>query len=155
MYNITMEQMVVQKSRNHSEDEIIHAIMKTRGNISLAADAIGVTRWAIYKRMKDSEAIKTAVKQAREEIIDLAESKLRIAVMNGEPWAISLTLKTIGKDRGYVDRKEYTGQDGEAISHKVILTLPHNYRDENENLTIVDAEVAKEITDGISPDKED
>ena len=35
--------------------------------------------------------------------------------MNGEPWAIQMTLKTIGKSRGYVERQEVTGADSSPI----------------------------------------
>jgi hypothetical protein len=31
------------------------------------------------------------------------------AILNGEPWAIALALKTLGKSRGYVERAELAG----------------------------------------------
>ena len=38
--------------------------------------------------------------------------------MNGEPWAVAMVLKTIGKHRGYVERQEVTGADGGSITVK-------------------------------------
>jgi hypothetical protein len=35
--------------------------------------------------------------------------------MNGEPWAVAMVLKTIGKSRGYVERQEVTGADGGKV----------------------------------------
>ncbi len=37
------------------------------------------------------------------------------AVNKGQPWAVSLVLKTLGKERGYVERGEITGKGGEPI----------------------------------------
>jgi hypothetical protein len=65
--------------------------------------------------MEKVPAMKQAVEDARGEVVDYAEQKLRLAVLNGEPWAIGMTLKTIGKSRGYVERQEVTGADGGAV----------------------------------------
>jgi hypothetical protein len=101
--------------RQHTDDEIIQALQRTNGLVSLAAREIRATPQMIYKRIRISAAVKLAVDEARESMIDLAELKLRQAVMNGEPYAVSLVLKTIGKNRGYVERQEVTGADGAAI----------------------------------------
>jgi len=39
-------------------------------------------------------------------LLDATEEKLVAAIDNGEPWAIALVLKTLGKERGYVERQE-------------------------------------------------
>ncbi len=46
------------------------------------------------------------VEEFRERRVDRAEYKLDDALEDGQPWAIALVLKTIGKDRGYVERSE-------------------------------------------------
>jgi hypothetical protein len=56
--------------------------------------------------MANFPEVAEAVADAREELIDIAELRLRKAVQDGEAWAIALTLKTIGKGRGYVERHE-------------------------------------------------
>ena len=38
--------------------------------------------------------------------MDTAEDRLGLAVEAGAPWAITFVLRTIGKDRGYVERSE-------------------------------------------------
>ena len=48
-------------------------------------------------------------------MVDTAELKLWQCIQNGEAWGITLCLKTIGKDRGYVERQEHTGQDGAPL----------------------------------------
>jgi len=66
--------------------------------------------------MKSSVAIREACDNARGELIDISEQKLRAAVMNGEPWAVAMVLKTLGKSRGYVERQEVTGADGKPMN---------------------------------------
>lgn len=94
---------------------IIDAVKSVNGMIYLAARQLGCTPQAIYKRMNKSPIIREAVDNARGEMLDIAEQKFRIAIQNGEPWAIAMALKTIGKHRGYVERQEVTGADGGAI----------------------------------------
>jgi hypothetical protein len=37
----------------------------------------------------------------------------------GDTGAITFTLKTLGKSRGYVERQEITGKDGEAFGIEI------------------------------------
>ena len=103
-----------------SNAQIIDAVKSVKGMVYLAARQLGCSPQAIYKRMAKSHLIKQAVDDSRGELIDISEQKLRIAVMNGEPWAVAMVLKTIGKSRGYVERQEVTGADGDKIVIKVV-----------------------------------
>jgi len=103
-----------------SNAQIIDAVKSVNGMVYLAARQLGCSPQAIYKRMAKSHLIKQAVDDSRGELIDISEQKLRIAVMNGEPWAVAMVLKTIGKSRGYVERQEVTGADGDKIVIKVV-----------------------------------
>ncbi len=73
---------------------------------SLAAKKIGCTLQTIHNRAASNPAIRRAIEDARTEMIDIAEQKLKQAILKGEPWAIAMTLKTIGKNRGYIERTE-------------------------------------------------
>ena len=94
---------------------MLDAIKKNGGAVYLAARELGCAPNTIYNRMKKTPALKQAVEDARGEVVDYAEQKLRLAILNGEPWAIAMALKTIGKHRGYVERQEVTGADGGAV----------------------------------------
>ena len=94
---------------------MLDAIKKNGGAVYLAARELGCAPNTIYNRMKKTPALKQAVEDARGEVVDYAEQKLRLAILNGEPWAIAMALKTIGKSRGYVERQEVTGADGGAV----------------------------------------
>lgn len=99
-----------------SNQQIIDALMSVNGMVYLAARKLGCTPQTIYNRMAKSGNIKDACENSRGELIDLSEQKLRMAVLNGEPWAVALVLKTLGKKRGYVERTELTGDEGQPIS---------------------------------------
>ncbi len=79
---------------------------KAFGNISVVAKAFGVTRSAVYDFIKRHPTLKRTMEDAREKLVDDAESALHAAVLNKEGWAVCFTLKTIGKDRGYIERRQ-------------------------------------------------
>jgi hypothetical protein len=56
--------------------------------------------------------VAAAKEAARGELLDVAEVKLWQAVQRGDAWAIAFALKTLGKQRGYVERQvlEHEGQ---------------------------------------------
>lgn len=95
--------------------QIEHAIRQTSGNLSQAAKALGVSRSTINRRVSQSAALKQITEDVREELVDIAESALRREVVSGNITAIIFTLKTQGKRRGYVERQELTGTDGDHI----------------------------------------
>lgn len=88
------------------EEKIIEAIRAKRGLIAAAARALGVDRKTIYKHMHASEAVREAVKDARELMTDTAEAALYKAINEGQAWAVCFYLKTQGKDRGYIEKQQ-------------------------------------------------
>lgn len=88
---------------------IDEALRTSRGNITYAAKALGCSRSTVYSWVKKSPVLQQTLHDEREGAIDIAESALQRAVLNGEAWAVSLTLKTIGRHRGYVERVEHSG----------------------------------------------
>ena len=85
--------------------------------VYIAAQKLGCSPMTIYRRAEKDKKVRETIDNFRGLFIDKAELKLEQAVMNGEPWALTLTLKTLGKQRGYVERQEVTGADGAA--HKI------------------------------------
>ena len=86
--------------------DIIDALRKTNGNLTLTGQLLGCTREAVRLRVNRFPEIKQVLDESRESVIDVAEGALQRAVLNGEGWAIAFTLKTIGKRRGYVEKTE-------------------------------------------------
>jgi transposase-like protein len=106
--------------QRYTTEQIIKALKETNGMIYLAARRLGCTPQTIYNRANRTQIIQQAIEDSRGEIVDLAEQKLRLAILAGEPWAVALTLKTLGKQRGYVERQEVTGANGDAVDVRVV-----------------------------------
>jgi len=104
--------------RNFTTDEIVEALYETGGLVAQAADLLKCERTTIYRRMIEP-AIADAIKLARHFSVDDAENSLRDRVRKGDTTAIIFMLKTLGKDRGYVERMEMTGKDGEPVAQRI------------------------------------
>ena len=74
--------------------------------VYLAAKRLGCSHQTIYNYARRHPTIQQAIDANRGELLDHAESKLRNAIMDGESWAVQFALRTIGRNRGYVERLE-------------------------------------------------
>ena len=99
----------------YTDAQIVKAVRRAAGMVSVAARALGCDTQTIYNRMKTVPEVKQAVTDARDELLDRAESKLLEEINNNNITAIIFALKTVGKSRGYVERQEITGADGGVI----------------------------------------
>lgn len=101
---------------NCTDDEIIRGIERANGFLTIAAQNLGCTYQAIWNRQKRNKKIKEAIEAIRETHIDLSEHQLIKNIKAGDTTAIIFHLKCLGKKRGYVERQEITGKDGESIN---------------------------------------
>jgi len=85
---------------------IIDALQRNGGVIIATAKALNINRVTLWKWLKKYPVLKDAQIQAEESMIDMAESKLFQAVNKGNLTAIIFTLKTKGRNRGYIERQE-------------------------------------------------
>lgn len=86
--------------------KVADALRESRGMVTVAARKLGCTRQTVHAWINRSPQVAEAVKDAREVMTDTTELKFYEAIMKGEAWAISMYLRTQGKDRGYVERQE-------------------------------------------------
>ncbi len=96
----------------HTEQEIRDALFKTSGLMRPAASLLGVSVQGLRARINRNQTLQVALAQAREQIVDKAEESLWTCIERLDPWAIAMVLKTLGKNRGYVERQEVTGAEG-------------------------------------------
>jgi hypothetical protein len=82
---------------------MIHALTEMKGMVYLAARRIGCDPNTIHNRARRSPEVADCIRHQRGEVVDTAELKLYTAVLAGEPWAVQLCLKTLGRDRGYAE----------------------------------------------------
>jgi len=103
-----------------SKQKVIQALKETKGAVYLAAARLKVSHTAIYDYVNKYDDVREVKEFYTEELNDIAELKLRQAVQKGEPWSIKYQLSTQGKQRGYVERQEVTGKDGQEVTIKVV-----------------------------------
>ncbi len=89
--------------RRLSVSLILTAIESSYGNITVIAQRVKCDRKTIYEWVKKEPELKAAIDLERERICDLAENKLVKKINDGCESLIALTLKTLGRDRGYGD----------------------------------------------------
>lgn len=92
--------------RHHKVSEIKSALEKTRGGVYLASELLELTPQALYARIRKSEELQGVRDFYRGRLLDTAELKLEQKVREGDLSAIKYVLSTIGKDRGYVEKRE-------------------------------------------------
>lgn len=107
-------------SHHHKVAEIKKALETYHGCVHLAAESLGVWPSAVYARIKKSPELQELVDSFSGRLVDFAELKLEQAVRNGDRWAVLFTLRTKGRHRGYVEKKEI-----ETNGHLHYETTPH------------------------------
>lgn len=80
---------------------IMEAFKKTRGNISRAADKIGICRSTLHSRINAEPDLKRYVDTFRERFLDDLEDVFQNKALDGDTTSGLFLLKTLGKKRGY------------------------------------------------------
>jgi len=93
-------------------EDIIDAIRKCRGNLSRAADKLGVCRQTLDLRRKSEPVIQETLNTCRERFLDDTEDVFQNKVLSGDTISMLFALKTLGKRRGY-------DQDRDVIAESV------------------------------------
>ncbi len=84
------------------KNQILELIVKTHGNISRVADALGTTRGTVRRRCDADEQLKQALEDARERFIDELEESVWDRARESSDTTLQLfLLKTQAKHRGY------------------------------------------------------
>lgn len=99
-----------------SKRKLISALKGSMGNISMAARNLGMARSYISQVVNSDPELLQIALDARESMVDNAESALALAVNRGEAWAVCFLLKTQGKGRGYVERLETKTESKVTVS---------------------------------------
>ena len=99
------------------QQAMLAALEKSLGVVTTAAKNIGIDRGTHYLWMNEDAEYKAAVDALQDMAIDFAETHLHQLILNGDTAATIFYLKTKGKKRGYVERQELTGSEGQPIIH--------------------------------------
>jgi hypothetical protein len=82
-------------------EQVIAALKKANGNISLAARTLGVERQAVQYYVREYPTVKAAHDEAAAHISDIAEGHLVNAVLKGNLDQVRYWLENKARDRGY------------------------------------------------------
>ena len=96
-------------------EQAAEVIRETEGNLAHCARKFGISRTTFNRYVNERATLCHVVTEAREAMKDNVESKLYEKALAGEAWAVCFFLKTQAKDRGYVERQEMTGAEGEPL----------------------------------------
>ena len=99
------KEAVVQNS-TYKKAAMLEALTKTLGIVTSAAKIVGIERSTHYFWMESDEAYRKAVKELDNVVLDFVESKLHKLVEELNPTAVIFTLKTKGKQRGYIEQND-------------------------------------------------
>jgi hypothetical protein len=84
-----------------STAQVIEALRKTFGNLSMTAKQLGVTRQAIQYYVQTYPTVQQAMEEAAQSVSDKAESNIVLEVMRGDLKASTYWLENKARDRGY------------------------------------------------------
>lgn len=101
---------------------MMDALVKTLGNITGSAEAVGIHRCMHYEWLEKDPVYKAEFEQIGEKQLDFYEQALNRLVKDGHPTAIIFALKTKGKHRGWVERQElaHSGQIDQKINLDIV-----------------------------------
>jgi hypothetical protein len=103
--------------QRYSAEQVSAAIEQTKGLLYLAAKRLGCSYHTLLNYVQRYPTVQATMEAQRGELVDTAELKLYESILKGEPWGITLCLKTLGRDRGYVERTEVTDvRTGEGLA---------------------------------------
>src|SRR3954462_1263823 len=100
----------VRKPPRHVLEE---ALSHSAGLIAPAARALGVSRMTLYRWLERDQPIIEHLGSLREEFLDMCEAQLVRHVHEGSERSVHFALRTLGKNRGYSERQEVTGANGD------------------------------------------
>src|SRR5579872_7023535 len=92
--------------RQFSDQQIADALRASLGKVCLAAERLGCPHALIYERARSSEKVAEVIRFFRGKLLDAAESALWKGVLEGEMWAVRLTLDQWGSSRDFSDGAE-------------------------------------------------
>lgn len=82
------------------------AIIEYKGQVATIARNFNMASNGLRQRIARDPELEELLQSQRELLIDKAENVLEAAIDKGELDAAKFALKTIGKNRGYVERQE-------------------------------------------------
>lgn len=110
-------------------EEVAKALLDADGLVTFAAKKLRLNVATMYDYINKHPICKQALEDARTGMGDAAESRLFRNVRSGDQRAVEFYLKTIHKQRGYVERQELAGVEDRPIAvniNRIVSRPPVN-----------------------------
>ena len=101
---------------------LLKHLEQNMGNVTLACHFAKCNRSTYYRWYSGDKDFKTSVDDIQEAALDICEAEMWKLIKDGNVPTILFYLKTKGKKRGYVERQEITGSDGNPLVWKETKT---------------------------------
>jgi uroporphyrinogen-III decarboxylase len=88
------------------KEAMLVALENALGIVTTASKVAGIARITHYSWMRDDPEYKKAVEELLEVVLDFTESALHKRIKEGSDTAIIFHLKTKGRGRGYIERRD-------------------------------------------------
>ena len=111
---------------------------------------MGISPQAIRKRIRTDKVLQAISDEAKESLIDLAQSKLRPALEEGDFRAVKFVLETLGRGRGFGKEIKIETDDKPGVMH---LYFPDDGRDKPDPLNDPLPEVIPPTPKGLANDE--
>lgn len=112
--------MDMEKRIAKEKETLLYALSQTSGIVSSACRNANVSRMTYYRYYNEDPDFKEKADDIKELQKDFAESLILKKMKEGDTTMLIFYAKTQMKDRGYSERKEITGSDGENLFPKEI-----------------------------------
>lgn len=100
---------------HHTIEQVKEELRNTRGMVLNAATRLGVSKQALYRRIREDEDLQEFLNDIRDEIKDKAETNVTDAIMAGDREMSRWYLSQLASDRGYGNKVEIGGK----IKHEI------------------------------------
>lgn len=100
--------------RTVTDFQLADALKKAGGIKSDAAKLVKLTRQTVQERVEKTPMLQEAVRQAEEELLDIAESQLKKSVRRGDKDMVRFQLQQKGRKRGYGNSVQVGIDDAQA-----------------------------------------
>lgn len=101
-------------------EQVIEQLERSHGNVKHAARHLGTARQTLHRYIKERPTVAAALAEIREGEIDDAELMLFDRIRSSDTLLIFF-LKTRGRNRGYGDSVQLTGDGGGPVQTEVLI----------------------------------
>jgi hypothetical protein len=110
-----LEMPKTDQQTQRDKDKLLNCLKETSGIVAYACERAGISRTTYYYWYDDDDSFRERADDIKELQIDVAEAALLKKIKAEDTTAIIFYLKTQGRDRGYTERREITGVNGDPI----------------------------------------